>query len=126
MIKYGAVKGKSLSEEDLDTNFKELELRIDKLEKEKQLGMANLTLRLEGDLLIQDDGLSQKTLGRLPMVSLNPKGLWRTGNSYMPFDLVLDEGEIFFCQHAHISKETREQDSALWTLFFKLPKGDAQ
>lgn len=126
MIKYRAVKGAPLTEEDIDVNFKELELRIEKLEREKQKPMENVNFHLEGDLLLMNDGVAQKSVGRLPLIHFKPKGPWLEGHAYEPLDLVLYQDQIFCCQQNHLSKETLEIDEAFWTLFFKTTQGGVQ
>lgn len=119
MIIYRIAKGAPLTGEDLDHNFKELELRLQAMELEKS--KSQVPLSLEGDVIFQGVGEEKRPLGRVPTVHFNPRGYWQCDADYFPLDLVLLEDQIFCCLKAHLSSKAFEDQRESWEIFFKMP-----
>ena len=120
MIIYRIAKGAPLTGEDLDHNFKELELRLEAMELEKS--QIPLSLNLEGDVLFQGVGVEKRSLGRVPSVHFNPRGYWQCDMDYFPSDLVLVDDQIFCCLKAHLSSKDFKDQRDSWEIFFNMPE----
>jgi hypothetical protein len=112
---YAAAKGLPLTDEDLDRNFRALELR---LEHHSQTEPAYQWI-LEGDVLFHQDPEGKKMVGRLPLPLLKPAGKWQAQQSYVPYDMVCWEGRVWMCQKAHTSGDTFSEQESCWVLFWE-------
>lgn len=122
-ITYRLLKGSPLTAQELDTNFRDLETRVEFLENLISQGHQGgiKGIRLEGrDLLFENQ--HGETLGQvsLPLPQFRPTGVWKSQTLYAPHDLCVgDTQATYCCLKAHTSSQTFEQDQAHWEIIFK-------
>lgn len=114
-------KGAPLTFDELDGNFKELSLEIQKLRDE----LAHLQAELFLDLKFEQVGTeltiktsAGKILGQcqLPMIKPHVRGYWQEDEDYKIFDWVVFDNKTYSCIKAHKAKEFQKEKLTCWEL----------
>lgn len=118
MLTYRLEKGAPLTLEEMDGNFRELEERLRNLSTQLEERESVGRLFLEGHTL-RVMGSHGTDLGdvHLPSFSLQSKGEWKSGVSYVPSDFVTHQGALYACLHPHVSRVWDEE--GLWKEIFR-------
>lgn len=120
-ITYRHEKGSPLTSEEIDSNFKELEERLNALTDHQERGEGLGKIHVEGDQ-VHFMGTFGTDFGTftLPKASLNPCGPWGPQTPYKQLDLVTSENALHCCIQSHVST-TWAQDRLYWKQAFNLP-----
>ena len=129
-ITYYHEKKISLTPEEVDQNFHELEDRLARVFREKGKhsdlklsvhdGQLNLAEK-DGDLLASCP---------LPQSTWTPRGIWKSDTLYQRNDLIFEETEkqtgLFLALRTHKSQDLRDYDESAWTCIFRMAYQDAR
>jgi len=121
-IVYRLEKGAPLTLEELDGNFRELDMKLKLLEDHPDSGESLAKVELQDDLLVFTGSFGMD-LGRVPLpkASLIFQGLWEPLKSYKCMDLVTREEGLYYCLETHMSAEWN-QDQDKWKIALSMPK----
>jgi hypothetical protein len=123
MLIYRAKKGSPLTTEEVDGNFRALDIRIEKLETvtPEAEGLASIQVE-QGELRFQGSRGTFFGSVSLPKLFWKPRGAWMANTPYLPLDVVSLEDSLFVCKAPHTSSMLFSQ--AAWTLLvsFSLDK----
>ena len=114
-------KGAPLTFEELDGNFKEIMLEIQRLKDDiaKLQGQGTLGFKVEqaGEEVTLKTPLG-KILGTfvLPHVKPHIRGPWQEGESYKIFDWIMCSGKTYSCIKSHRAKEFHKEKSSCWEI----------
>lgn len=100
-IIYRSEKGGPLTAQEVDDNFRHLEKRLRALESHYPDRKIH-EIRLEGDaVVIYDSAGLEMSRAQVPLIGLNPRGVWDKEAGYARNDLITYQGEPYICVRNH-------------------------
>ncbi|HUX78210.1 MAG TPA: hypothetical protein VMW10_00470 [Alphaproteobacteria bacterium] len=120
-IIYRAEKGAPLSAEEVDGNFKELEMRLQQLEEHPEAPESLGRIDVQGDQisLIGTFGTDFGTF-TLPKATLHFNGKWLPQILYQKLQMVTYDKALYCCLQEHTSTQW-ERDTSQWQEILSLP-----
>jgi hypothetical protein len=121
-IVYRLQKGAPLTVEEVDNNFRELNQRVESLEKNqgsKQGGIGNIVLQ-GTDLIFFSPTKEILNQVQLPLPHFCPRGKWQPRQSYAVYDFVAYDSQAYCCIKAHQSSDQFSTDLAAWQVLLDL------
>lgn len=120
-IIYRAEKGAPLSAEEIDGNFKELEMRLQQLEEHPEASESLGKIEVGGDQisLIGTFGTDFGTFS-LPKATLRFTGKWLPQTLYKKLEMVTYDKSLYCCLKDHTST-LWAQDLSQWEVVLSLP-----
>jgi hypothetical protein len=119
-ITYRNIKGIPLTSDEVDDNFRNLDIRLARLESSQ--GGTETVCRIEQEfnvLKFFTDRGREVGSATIPPFQINPQGEWRAGTRYVMNDLVANgNGQIWICLNPHTAEDW-ERDRSKWALFLQ-------
>ncbi|MEH0002235.1 MAG: hypothetical protein V6Z78_01480 [Holosporaceae bacterium] len=119
-----AEKGTTLTAQEVDQNFEELEGRLLRLEEDVFQPDTFQDITQQGNQIVIHS-TSGKTFGpfHLQVSPFSIKGRWTKQTSYQPNDFAQNKETLYVCTQKHTSDETFAQDleNGYWQTCFKAP-----
>lgn len=123
-LTFRSEKGTTLTAQEVDQNFKELQRRLVRLEEDTFETDTFQDITQQGNQIFIHS-TSGQTFGPfyLQIAPFAIKGQWAKQTSYQPNDFVQNEEALYVCTQTHTSDETFAQDleNGHWQLCFKAP-----
>lgn len=115
---FRSEKGSPLTIHEMDGNFKELYLDLQKIkdqlnenhQQKIERKQSRFTLKQKGRV-IEISEENQGVVGdiTLPMTKPHVRGIWEEGSSYKVFDWIYEKGKIYSCIASHTGKSFKEE-----------------
>jgi hypothetical protein len=113
---YRMEKGGPLTAQEVDDNFRQLDVRLKDLEQRNPERKLN-HIKLENDhIILYDQAGVEISRAKIPVISLNPRGHWQPYEAYARNDLITYQNVVHLCMRSHKPGDFEEEN---WQLLFK-------